>query len=184
MCAGPAEEHVAMRPLVYFAALVAFCPTPLFAQQLPKPPALDVCDAITTAEKYAGQIVELRGIVYSAFEDFSMGGVGCKDLPIMLRIWLAFPDEAEVKNDPSLRGQHLKFKRNEASKRLDHYLKEKCGMRRVDATLRGRLQYRQEVVATHSNGSTSINGYGHMSMHDLRLVILSVVEVGDLACSP
>jgi hypothetical protein len=174
-----------MRTLAFCAAVVAFWPIPLFAQQQHQTSALDPCEVITTPEKYGGRIVELRGIIYSSFEDFSMGGTSCKDLPDTLRIWLAFPDEVEVKSDPTLQGKQFTFKRDKVSKQFDHYLDEKCGIRRVLTTLRGWLEYKPETATYHPNGNiASTIGYGHMGMHHLRLVILSVVQAEKFPCSP
>lgn len=172
-----------MKTLAFCGAVAAFWAIPLFAQQRPLTPALDPCKVIKTPEKYAGQIVELRGIVYSSFEDLSMGGTDCTELPDAFRIWLAFPDESEVKDDPMLQGQT--FKRDKVSKQFDRYLNGKCGVRRVLTTLRGRLECKPEIATYHPNGNIgSIDGYGHMGLHHFRLVILSVIQAEKLPCSP
>jgi hypothetical protein len=173
-----------MRVLAIFALAVAFWPLPLSAQQQHQTAALDPCKVIATPEVYAEKIVEVRGIIYSSFEDLSIGGNDCEELPAMFRIWLAYPDEREVKEDPALHGQKLKFKNDRASKKLDEYLNDKCSVRRVRTTLRGRLQYKAEIATGHPNGSLAgIVGYGHDGMYRLRLIMLSVIQAEKLPCN-
>ena len=179
-----------MRSLVFCAAVAVFWSTSAFAQQRPStsaaPAPLDACKVIEEPEKYAGQIVELRGLIYYNFEELSMGGADCKDVPYLLRIWLAFLDELEAREDPTLQGQHLTLTRDKASAQLERYILEKnpkCEQPRVVATLRGYLQHKNELATFYPNGNiASIVGYGHMGMYSRRLVILSVVHVEKLPC--
>ena len=66
----------------------------------------------------------------------------------MFRIWLAYADEHEVKEDPTLRGEKLKFKRDKISKKLDQYLSDSCSAPRALATLRGRPLQKSRLQRT------------------------------------
>lgn len=178
------QEKAEMKIIAVCVMAATFLATSVFAKHHRETTELDPCIVIATPEKYAERTVDIKGVVYSSVEELSVSGTNCKELPQMFRIWLAYPDESEVKADPTLQGEKLKFKRDKVSKKFDKYLRERCSVPHVVTTLRGRLQYKKEIATYHPDGNlASVAGYGQHGMYNLRLVIFSVIQVENLPCS-
>jgi hypothetical protein len=183
-----------MRILAVCVAAVALWPVSLSARQKVQAPPVDACEVIAHPEKYAGQIIGVKGVVREGFEELSLGGMECEALPFDHKIWLDFPYEQFVKEEAIVREKKLKFKRDAVSEKFDQYLREKCMVKRVQTTLRGFLQYQADlgnfthVMSLHPNRNgdvarTGQNGYGHMGQYHLRLITLSVEQAEKLSCT-
>ena len=143
---------------------------------------LDACELFRNPEKYADSFIEVKGVVYSGFEEFVLTGSECEKFSFAA-IWLAYPGEPQVKDDPQLHAVDLKFQRTKQAKVLDRLLSQKgCANARASAVLSGFFQYRKDTLIK-SNSSTAIVGFGHMGMYHYRLVIQSVESAEPLACA-
>jgi hypothetical protein len=164
-----------MKPIL-FSLIALFSVSPAFRQ------TLDACAVMQNAAKYANTVVQIKGIVHSSFEEFAITGSDCDQI---LKIWLAYPEQPEVQDDPPLKPQKMRFQPSRASKKFDNLLdhRGKCANVRVSATLRGFFQYRKETMTHSPDGSTAIVGFGHLGMYQYRLVILSVESAEGLPCS-
>lgn len=164
---------------VFLCLIMLSFASPVFSQT-----QLDACAVMQNPEKYANSVVVLKGVVHSSFEQFSMTAPDCDKIHFF-KICLEYPGEVEAKDAPSLNSTDIKFVPGSASRKFDRLLtkRQKCGERRVSATLRGLFQYRKETLVHYPDGSSAIVGFGHQGMYRYRLVILSVESAESLPCT-
>ena len=141
--------------------------------------SLNACELVRNPEKYADSFIEVKGVVHSGFEDFVLSGTQCE----FAAIWLAYPDEQKVKDDPELHAVPLKFRQTKQARVLDRLLRQKgCSRGFASAVLSGFFQYRKDTLIK-SDTSTAIVGFGHMGMYHYRLIIQSINVAEPLACA-
>jgi hypothetical protein len=144
---------------------------------------LDACDLVSQSREHSGTMVVVKGILYSAFEEFVLLGNQCLDLPHSLGIWVDYPDElGDSPKDAKARRLQLRTKRDEHSKMFDKNLKQRCGERRVAVTLFGYFEDSSELVTDLPDGSHVLAGFGHMDMYHSRLVLASIEDSEPLPC--
>ncbi len=160
------------------ALLLALWSAPLLGAP---PVKASVCEIMQKPSAFNGKLVQVRGIVNSGFENFSLSESGCGP------IWVDFADERFVSPEPK-----FKLVRDMTFLEFERRVKADSS---AEVTLIGRLDGVDQIKTTtsvthkrkHKDGSVSAvvgtgsTGFGHMGEYKARLVLKRVVNV---RCAP
>jgi hypothetical protein len=135
------------------------------------------CAIVQQPSAFNGKLVQIKGVVNSGFENFSLAEGGCGP------IWVDFADDRYVSPGPK-----FKLVRDANLVEFEHLIKASSS---ADVTLVGRLDGVDEVKTTrhvssrrvHKDGTVSAvvgwrsSGFGHMGQYKARLVVKQVLTV-------
>ena len=117
-------------------------------------PTVTYCDLLSSADRYDGTIVRVRGLYSTDFEASQFGSPECGGLDL-LSTWVDFDSDYE------------RMTERKWQKKIEHVKWRQP----VDVVFIGRFETKR------SNASYPGQGFGHMDMYPWRIVVMSVEQV-------